>query len=1013
MKRHFPILCFVVIVFSSVSLYADVYRQIRIPYPDEATFLKIVAAGIEPISGKPGEYLDFALDDEDLAIFVSLNVPFTVIHDDMTAYYQSRNPLGLTMGGYRTYAEMVAVMDSFASNYPDLCTPKFNIATSEQGRALWTMKVSDNPSVNEDEPKAFVNGLHHAREPIGGEITLEFMRFLLTQYGTDPVATNLVDNYQLYFCPVSNPDGYEYNRQIAPNGGGMWRKNRRNNWDGNYGVDLNRNYSYFWGYDDNGSSPSTSSEVYRGPTPSSEPEVLGLQNFETAQDFAIVVNYHAYGDLFLYPWGYYNGVAEDVSFYDSLGAYANSQGYTVGTPWQTLYSTNGDSNDWGYGQDRYRRRSFSIVIEVGNDFDGFWPDQSRIAPLVNQNINILKDLLPRAYQTYKRRLPAMPTVTSPSVALPGSQFYLQWQHSNADTFNLPVSFRVIDKADYSGATQTFETTAGYTTDGFSRSGARVHNGVYSIYSGQGNNQRKNVTINERLKVQPGDSLTFWAWYNIQTNYDYAYVQISTDEGQVWYELNGNLSTSNDPNRHNKGYGITGSSSGNWVRGVYPLSSYVGQEIKIRFAYWTDGSVANEGIYIDDIYPLDNFGSMTVLEESVTPESLLVGPYSVGFRWFQVEARDDLGHLSGPSLRFQVEIQGNTYSLSGQVNLSDSPPDLSGSIVSILGTGQSDTTDASGDYYLPTVPEGTYDIAASHLGYYPDTVYAFSISSDSTLSFALALAPPASPVLISPPDMAILDTAFIAFDWNDVAFATRYIVEIATDVDFANVIIFDSSLTVSNYVNALPLANDEYFWRVTAFNQAGFSQRSPAWGFTVDVTLAAPILTAPPDGYISSQAYIHFDWTDVFDTITYIFEFALDRQFANMVIVDSSISVSQYINSDSLPNAEYYWRVRATDGVYWSPYSETWAVFVDVNSGFIPGDANGSGVLNGVDVVYLVNYLKGGPAPVPLLAGDANGNCEVNGVDVTYLVNYFKGFGPPPIQGDCLAGVNIVRRPAEK
>ena len=66
----------------------------------------------------------------------------------------------------------------------------------------------------------------------------------------------------------------------------------------------------------------------------------------------------------------------------------------------------------------------------------------------------------------------------------------------------------------------------------------------------------------------------------------------------------------------------------------------------------------------------------------------------------------------------------------------------------------------------------------------------------------------------------------------------------------------------------------------------------------------------------------------------------------------------------------------------------------------PGDANSSGQTNGLDVTFLVNYLKDqGPAPDPLLAGDANGSCSTDGLDVIYLVNYFKG-GAAPIRPDC-------------
>jgi hypothetical protein len=82
------------------------------------------------------------------------------------------------------------------------------------------------------------------------------------------------------------------------------------------------------------------------------------------------------------------------------------------------------------------------------------------------------------------------------------------------------------------------------------------------------------------------------------------------------------------------------------------------------------------------------------------------------------------------------------------------------------------------------------------------------------------------------------------------------------------------------------------------------------------------------------------------------------------------------------------------GVY-----ETMTV-VDTSSSFLPGDANGSNTVDGLDVIYLVNYLKGfGPPPSPYLAGDANGNCSVDGLDVIYLVAFFKG-GPAPFMGQC-------------
>ena len=72
------------------------------------------------------------------------------------------------------------------------------------------------------------------------------MWYLLENYATNADIKATVDNTELFFVPCVNPDGYVYNQTTNPNGGGMWRKNRRNNGT-SFGVDINRNYGYNWG----------------------------------------------------------------------------------------------------------------------------------------------------------------------------------------------------------------------------------------------------------------------------------------------------------------------------------------------------------------------------------------------------------------------------------------------------------------------------------------------------------------------------------------------------------------------------------------------------------------------------------------------------------------------------------------------------------------------------------------------------------------------------------------------
>jgi hypothetical protein len=344
----------------------------------------------------PNDVAEITVTDRQLAEMRRLGAQVQVLLLDLEDWYARRlaatrpppKPSGIDwsgggMGGYFTLAEMEALLDQLASAYPSICTPKFSLGTSIEGRDLWAVKVSDNPTVDESEPEVRVDALHHAREPISMHATLYFLDWLLENYGTDPLATHLVNDREIWFIPAVNPDGYEYNRSIAPNGGGMWRKNRRDNGAGSFGVDLNRNYAFEWGYDNSGSSGNPDDETYRGSAPSSEPEVAAMEAFIAGRTFRTAISAHTYADLWLFPWGYTCADPPNRSQFDGIAQwYTVDNHYGEGPICQALYSANGDTVDYDFGT----FGTWSGTVEIGNDSDGFWPAATRILPLLNENL---------------------------------------------------------------------------------------------------------------------------------------------------------------------------------------------------------------------------------------------------------------------------------------------------------------------------------------------------------------------------------------------------------------------------------------------------------------------------------------------------------------------------------------------------------------------------------------------------------------------------------------------------
>ncbi|MEY4926055.1 MAG: hypothetical protein RI894_491 [Bacteroidota bacterium] len=291
-----------------------------------------------------------------------------------------------SMGGYLTFAEYLLEMDSLHAMYPTLVSPKFSIGTTIEGRSIWAYKVSDNVGIDENEPEVLIDGLIHAREGVAGMQSMYFITDLLDKYTqNDPEARFLVNNRELFVVPVINPDGYVYNETTDPQGGGLWRKNRRDNLDGTFGVDLNRNWGHFWGFNDSGSSPGTVSETYRGTGAFSEPETASMRDFCNVHSFKTALNHHTYSNLMIRPYGYDEFVScdDDTTSFAEYGTILTAtNGFLYGKSSQTVgYAVNGTTDDWMYGERTSKAKIVSFTPETGSGAEGFWPPITSIIPL--------------------------------------------------------------------------------------------------------------------------------------------------------------------------------------------------------------------------------------------------------------------------------------------------------------------------------------------------------------------------------------------------------------------------------------------------------------------------------------------------------------------------------------------------------------------------------------------------------------------------------------------------------
>jgi hypothetical protein len=572
---------------------------------------------------------------------------------------QTHAVLDANLGQYHTYAETEAMLATLVATYPDIAQ-KSIIGTSLQARFITALKISDNVTVDEDEAEVLYMGNHHARELMSVEMPLLFAEYILQNYGVDPAITSYIDNLEIYIIPMVNPDGHFY---VQQNHGGSpsswWRKNRRPNSDLTIGVDLNRNYGYQWGFDNIGSSPTPSSDVYRGTGPFSEPETRVIRDFVNAHEFTTWLSYHSYGELLLYGWGY---IPANLPDHEAVAALADTlvmeNGYLAGNPASgAIYITNGSSDDWGYGEQVTKSKIFAYTPEVNSGAQGgFGPAEALIVPTFNlllpMNLKVLK-FADNPYRVVGPWQPDQNPVTDP---YGNAISRISWSTQDPLDPNPVASYTIEGCLDPSTFLDTATPAAtGWTLGGFTYSPTGFSGGGY--YSGNADNLFNTMTMTQPLVVDAAtDTLTFKVNYNTEVNYDYGYVDVSTDGGANWTPIQGNITTSSNPNGLNRGHGFTGS-SGTWINAIFPLTAYLGQDIVLRFAYVTDGGVLGAfGVRLDNIFPVTSCGSVSTVASGITGNEYDFLPTSTGLWRFRVRGIDAETHSSAWSNSRDRDIQ---------------------------------------------------------------------------------------------------------------------------------------------------------------------------------------------------------------------------------------------------------------------------------------------------------------------------------------------------------------------
>jgi len=356
---------------------------------------------------------------------------------------------------YTSYDECVEFFRHAQEQNPNLFKVDV-IGKTHEDRDIIVVTITNNIEKSLEKPALFYTGTIHAREWIGIELALSFGHYIQEHSSYDPQLNDILDRTTLYMVPCANPDGFEYSR----NHFAFWRKNRRKNEDGTFGVDLNRNFEVGFSKNNN-----MSSNVYSGPHPFSEPETAALRDFALAHpNITIALDYHSQGNVFFPAHNFIHEDNEDAIDLNLLASNMAEEirkesgreyGNHMGKPPTKLISGSGREFYYSLG-------ALALVAEVGSRNISDY--QENMSEHIDENIPALIYALSEV-NNYKKdgSLPRVESFVSTSVT--SREVELSWEYMDDEDVYFEI-YRSSKKKGYAQSSNRVGATRLKTfTDG--------------------------------------------------------------------------------------------------------------------------------------------------------------------------------------------------------------------------------------------------------------------------------------------------------------------------------------------------------------------------------------------------------------------------------------------------------------------------------------------------------------------------------------------------------------------